>query len=136
MSLSSESGSIIASTRGIIFFGSPPDISHSLQSLMSSFPTTAPALVPAGLTAMKKDLTWLQDAESRYNEMEEEGQFEVTYFLERAGGEHEPTDVRQEKYIRMRKSHGMMVRFSSADDEDFCLVKERIQHILKNQITN
>lgn len=137
MSLSSEFDRIIASTGGIIFFGSPPDISHSLQSLMSSFPSsTDTAPVPAGLTAMKKDLTWLQDAESRYNEMEKEGQFEVTYFLESAGGEHEPTDVRQERYIRMRKSHGMMIRFSGADDEDFCLVEERIQQIMKNLIAN
>lgn len=85
---------------------------------------------------MKNDFTWLQDAASRYNDMEKEGQFEVTYFLESTGREHEPTDARQERHIRVRKGHGMMIKFSGADDEDFCLVKERIQQMMKNQIAN
>lgn len=136
MSSTSESDSVMPSTRGIIFFGSPPDISHSLQSLVSSSSLSTTAAEPAGLTAMKKDLTWLQDAESRYNELEKEGQFEVTYFLESAGGEHHPTASKHEKYIQMRKSHAMMIRFSGVDDEDFCLVKERMQQIMQNSTTH
>lgn len=136
MSSTSESDSVMPSTRGIIFFGSPPDISHSLQSLVSSSSLSTTAAEPAGLTAMKKDLTWLQDAESRYNELEKEGQFEVTYFLESAGGEHHPMASKHEKYIQMRKSHAMMIRFSGADDEDFCLVKERMQQIMQNSTTH
>lgn len=136
MSSSSECDSIKSSTRGIIFFGSPPNISHSLQSLLSSFPSSNTAAEPAGLTAMKKDLTWLQDAESHYNKLEKGEQFEVTYFLESTGGEHEQTDVKHEKYMRMKKSHGMMIKVSGADDEDFCLVKERMQQIIQNQIAD
>jgi hypothetical protein len=104
---------------------------------MSSFPsTTDTAIEPAGLVEMKKDLTWLRDGQSRYNELEKKGLFEVTYFLESAGERHESPDTIREKYIRMRKGHGMMIRFSGPDDEDFCLVKERIQRIMKNQITD
>ena len=58
----------------------------------------------------------------------------MTYFLESAGGQHAPPDVKQERYIRMGKSHGMMIKFSGADDEDFFLVKEQIQQIMKNQV--
>ncbi|KAE8555151.1 hypothetical protein TMatcc_005261 [Talaromyces marneffei ATCC 18224] len=132
---SSEFNSIIPSTRGIIFFGSPPNIGHSLQTLMSSFPLTTDVMSEpaAGLTAMKEDLTWLQDAESRYNELEKKGEFEVTYFLESSGERHEAPEAEQKKYTRMRKSHGMMIRFSGADDEDFYLVKERIQQMVTNE---
>uniref|UniRef100_A0A093V994 Protein SERAC1 n=1 Tax=Talaromyces marneffei PM1 TaxID=1077442 RepID=A0A093V994_TALMA len=132
---SSEFNSIIPSTRGIIFFGSPPNIGHSLQTLMSSFPLTTDVMSEpaAGLTAMKEDLTWLQDAESRYNELEKKGEFEVTYFLESSGERHEAPEAEQKKYTRMRKSHGMMIRFSGADDENFYLVKERIQQMVTNE---
>lgn len=131
-----EFDSIKSSTRGIIFFGSPPDISHGLQSLMSSSSLSTTTAEPSGLTAMKKDLIWLQDMESRYNELEKEGQFEVTYFLESADGEHYQMDSKHEKYIRMRKSHAMMIRFSSAEDEDFRLVEEHMQQIMRNRIMN
>jgi hypothetical protein len=122
-----------------MFFGSPSDISHSLQSLVLSFSsTTDTAPEPAGLTAMKKDLTWLQDAESRYNALvlEEKDQFEVIYFLEIAGERYESSEAQREGCIRMRKSHGMMIKFSAADDEDFYLVKERIRQIMENHIMN
>lgn len=137
MSSSSKFDSIISSTRSIIFFGSPPDISNSLQSLMLSFSaTTDTAPEPAGLTAMKKDLTWLQGAEFRYNALEKKGQFDVTYFLESAGERYESSEAQREGCIRMRKSHGMMIKFSAAADEDFYLVKERIRQIMENHTMN
>lgn len=136
-STSSDADNIVTSTRAIMFFGSPPDVGRSLQNLMSSFPSPSDAVPESSsLTAMKKDLIWLQDAESRYNELEKKGQFEVTYFLESAGEDQEPTDSNQEKYIRLKKSHGMMIRFSGAEDEDFFLVNRYIQQIMSNSLLN
>lgn len=141
-----EYGSIIASTCGIIFFGSPPDMNDKLQGLLSMTQSTAPK--SASLIAMQTDLAWLGETESTFSEMEKKTprDFQVIYILECAGerreGGHETgnsslwkgddDDEQQIKSfrIRMRKTHGMMIRFLDAEDEDFCQVRECIEQMV------
>lgn len=98
---------------------------------------TDSAVESADLVAMKKDCLWLQEAESLYDHIEKKETFAVTYFLESSGEGNAsslfiPSDVEQGRVIRMRKSHGMMIRFHDTEDDDFCRVKESILQIVVN----
>lgn len=88
------------------------------------------------IAALKRDILWFQDQVGRYDEIKDE--FVVTHFVESDGmparsrgvegtllkGDATqiqvlPVSAENGRTIRMNKTHGMMVRFASADDEDF-----------------
>lgn len=86
---------------------------------------------------MRKDVEWLQTVTSEYAKLEVAGGFQIVYFLESSheeqkGSEYlnheEEEQERQKRMVGMGKTHGMMIRFPNAEDEDFrkverCLIK-------------
>lgn len=81
------------------------------------------------IIAMKKVLMWLRESHARYEELEKSGKFEIAHFLESSGNNWEGSETLglenwQEKPVHMKKTHGMMVKFPNAEDEDFWKVQE------------
>lgn len=118
-----------SSTYGILFLGVPKDAQASFGNLGNDVlnkdnPSDTPLVA-----ALKRDVRWLQDQIGKYEEISDE--FVVTHFVESDGthfiSQVPPGDSKNEQAIRLNKTHGMMVRYASAEDEDFkkiaaCLV--------------
>jgi hypothetical protein len=132
----SDPNSITAATRGIIFFGSPPNIGHSLESLASlSLSNQSVIAESPAIATMKKDLRWLQDTSSEYEKLEKSGRFEIMYFLESAGESLESQETSrlgsaEGKFLRMKKTHGRMIQFPDAEDEDFRKVEKCVKDMV------
>jgi hypothetical protein len=124
--------------QAILFFGTPPDISHGLKTLLAISSPEEAKESPQTL-ALRKDVEWLQVTTSEYAKLEAAGGFQIVYFLESAHGE-EPKDGEnlsqeeeekesQGRVIRMGKTHGMMIQFPNAKDEDFRKVEKYLKQI-------
>lgn len=92
----------------------------SNTNIASKSPDSSPA---------QADWIWLQDSESVYAMLESDGRFEAVYFLEGIESNRQMTYGAKEKYLRLGKSHGAMIKFSGIDDNDFLLVQIAIRRI-------
>ena len=76
---------------------------------------------PPLIAALKQDIRWLQYQIGKYEQFSDE--FVVIRFLECDGtavaSQVQSEDFKNEQVIRLHKTHGMMVRYASADDVDF-----------------
>ncbi|KAH8705867.1 hypothetical protein BGW36DRAFT_368293 [Talaromyces proteolyticus] len=135
---------IFVSTVGVMFFGSHPDVGQGLGSLASSsFPDDT--LQSPQVAALRKEAEWLQTASSQFSAIEKQGEFKIVYFLESptdgpmdslSQNLQEQQEQQEQKIlvIRMKKSHGMMIRFRNASDDDFRQVEKLITQIYNNQV--
>lgn len=76
---------------------------------------------------------WLQHTNSQYEELEKSGGFEVVYFLESVGEESQETSKlgsAEDKFLRMKKTHGRMIQFPNVKDDDFRKVEKCVKDIV------
>jgi len=73
------------------------------------------------IAALKQDLRWLQEHVGRFDQISDE--FFITNFLESDGtsivSQVPSGDAQKRQTIRLNKTHGMMARYASADDDDY-----------------
>jgi len=121
-----------SSVYGIIFLGVPPDAKGSLGNQGVAMLGTDDLSDTPLISALKRDIRWLHDQIGRYDQICDE--FVVKYFLESDGtsatSRLPPTDIQKEQLIPLNRTHGMMARYASADDDDF----EKIAKCLVNMV--
>ncbi|CRG89088.1 Regulator of drug sensitivity 1 [Talaromyces islandicus] len=136
-SSSSNVNDVSSSTLGILFFGTPPDIANGLKILLAS---SLPGEMNESLQklALTGDVEWLRMSTSEYDKLEVAGGFQVVYFLESPHGEQQDGKIhgyegeeqnRQSIVIRMGKTHGTMIRFPNAEDEEFRKAERRLVQV-------
>lgn len=113
-----------------MFFGTPPGISHGLKALLATSARKEIKETPQ-VSTLRKDVEWLQFVTSEFEKLEAIGGPQIVYFLE--SPYEEPKDgeslhhEEEDKIVRMGKSHGMMVRFPNAEDQDFQKVEKYLK---------
>jgi len=114
-------GDLRSATYGIIFLGVPRNAKDSFGTLGNSMMGTDDLADTPLIAALKRDVHWLEDQTESYDQISDE--FAVTYFVESDGmsvkSQVSPEDTQKKQEIGLNRTHGMMTRYPSADDDDF-----------------
>ncbi|KAH8599988.1 hypothetical protein B0O99DRAFT_682455 [Bisporella sp. PMI_857] len=115
-------GDLRSSIHAILFLGVPKSVEASFGNLGNMALEADDLSDPPLIVALKRDVRWLQEMNEEYNKINNE--FIEIYFTETDGSsgiqpEVSTVDSESVKVIPLNKTHGAMIRFPSADDEDF-----------------
>ncbi|APA12135.1 predicted protein [Sclerotinia sclerotiorum 1980 UF-70] len=130
---------IQVSTHAILFFGVVKNMGLENLDVVLALPE---ASLSKEMGNLRKEMLWLKNGSEAFDSLSEQMNWVILWFREVASkGEKvkilDSVDVREEKkgegyceremVVKLDKTHGAMVRFGDAEDEDFKAVVEKVR---------
>ncbi|KAF7896518.1 hypothetical protein EAF00_006532 [Botryotinia globosa] len=143
ISIAPPSSDIQVSTHAFLFFGVAKNMGLENLSMVLALPE---ATLSSEMQELRKEMIWLKMGSERFDPVCEHLGWDIVWFKEVGseeekvghsdgmGGKEEKSEDGEGKLevvVRLRKTHGAMVRFADTEDEDFIVVVEKTRNIVE-----